>query len=169
MSASRMPTFRPRSRRPSARLTAVVDLPTPPLPDATAMMAPTPGGACAGCVPAAGALGCQRNEHRVDPGKAAHRRLRAFAHRLPGGDRRRIDGHGKEHFAAADHDVGENAALGQRPPVGGRDLRKRVNDLFFAQGHPASSKRWAAPYADGFALSWHPSDGLTQAALPAMK
>src|ERR1700720_3292826 len=38
-----MPTFRPRSRRPSARLTAVVDLPTPPLPDATAMMAPTPG------------------------------------------------------------------------------------------------------------------------------
>src|ERR1700676_4143862 len=38
-----MPTLRPRSRRPSARLTAVVDLPTPPLPDATAMMASTPG------------------------------------------------------------------------------------------------------------------------------
>jgi hypothetical protein len=29
--------------RPSARLTAVVDLPTPPLPDATAMMCLTPG------------------------------------------------------------------------------------------------------------------------------
>src|SRR5665213_2203632 len=38
-----MPTFSPRSRKPSARLTAVVDLPTPPLPDATAMMALTPG------------------------------------------------------------------------------------------------------------------------------
>ncbi len=43
MSASRMPTFSPRSRKPSARLTAVVDLPTPPLPEATAMMASTPG------------------------------------------------------------------------------------------------------------------------------
>ena len=39
MSASRMPTFSPRSRSPSARLTAVVDLPTPPLPEATAMIA----------------------------------------------------------------------------------------------------------------------------------
>src|ERR1700677_5163562 len=38
-----MPTFNPRSRKPSARLTASVDLPTPPLPDATAMIAPTPG------------------------------------------------------------------------------------------------------------------------------
>src|SRR5579863_635168 len=38
-----MPTFRPRSRRPSARLTAVVDLPTPPFPEATAMIAVTPG------------------------------------------------------------------------------------------------------------------------------
>ena len=43
MSASRMPTLSPRSRRPSARLTAVVDLPTPPLPEATAMIAATPG------------------------------------------------------------------------------------------------------------------------------
>ncbi len=43
MSASRMPTLSPRSRRPSARLTAVVDLPTPPLPEATAMIASTPG------------------------------------------------------------------------------------------------------------------------------
>src|SRR3974390_438457 len=43
MSASSMPTFRPRSRRPSARLTAVVDLPTPPLPEATAITALTPG------------------------------------------------------------------------------------------------------------------------------
>ena len=38
-----MPTLRPRSRKPSARLTAVVDLPTPPLPEATAITASTPG------------------------------------------------------------------------------------------------------------------------------
>jgi hypothetical protein len=51
MSASSMPTFNPMPLKPNARLTAVVDLPTPPLPDATAMMASTPSGARAerGC------------------------------------------------------------------------------------------------------------------------
>src|SRR5262244_1901125 len=43
MSASRMPTLRPSAESPRARLTAVVDLPTPPLPEATAMIAATPG------------------------------------------------------------------------------------------------------------------------------
>src|SRR5882757_8392881 len=43
MSASSRPTRKPRSRRPSARLSAVVDLPTPPLPEATAMTAAMPG------------------------------------------------------------------------------------------------------------------------------
>src|SRR5215470_1038544 len=43
MSASSTPTLRPRVASPSAKLTAVVDLPTPPLPDATAMIDSTPG------------------------------------------------------------------------------------------------------------------------------
>src|SRR5579863_10201565 len=43
MSASRMPTLSPLALSARARLTAVVDLPTPPLPLATAMIAPTPG------------------------------------------------------------------------------------------------------------------------------
>src|SRR6266481_6455220 len=43
MSASSKPTRNPRSRRPSARLSAVVDFPTPPLPEATAMTAAIPG------------------------------------------------------------------------------------------------------------------------------
>src|SRR5690242_5315751 len=43
MSASSNPTRRPRSRSPSARLSAVVDLPTPPLPEATAITAAMPG------------------------------------------------------------------------------------------------------------------------------
>ena len=43
MSASSRPTRKPRSRKPSARFSAVVDFPTPPLPDATAITAETPG------------------------------------------------------------------------------------------------------------------------------
>ena len=38
-----MPTVAPSAASASARLTAVVDLPTPPLPEATAMMFLTPG------------------------------------------------------------------------------------------------------------------------------
>src|SRR5712672_3636355 len=43
MSASSRPTRKPRSRRPDARLSAVVDFPTPPLPEATAITAAIPG------------------------------------------------------------------------------------------------------------------------------
>src|SRR6266852_4444202 len=43
MSASRMPAFSPMAAKPSARLHEVVDLPTPPLPEATAMTCLTPG------------------------------------------------------------------------------------------------------------------------------
>src|SRR6476661_5111504 len=43
MSASRIPTFRPMAAKPSARLQEVVDLPTPPLPEPTAMTCFTPG------------------------------------------------------------------------------------------------------------------------------
>src|SRR3954466_15597274 len=43
MSASRMPVFNPSAANPSARLQEVVALPTPPLPEATAMTCLTPG------------------------------------------------------------------------------------------------------------------------------
>src|SRR5580704_12540316 len=43
ISASRTPTRQPSAASPSARLTHVVDLPTPPLPEATAMMLEIPG------------------------------------------------------------------------------------------------------------------------------
>src|SRR6516165_7281696 len=42
MSASRTPTARPLALSPKARLAATVDLPTPPLPEATATIAFTP-------------------------------------------------------------------------------------------------------------------------------
>src|SRR3984893_9350183 len=43
ISASRTHTPQPSEASPSARLTQVVDLPTPPLPEATAMMLEIPG------------------------------------------------------------------------------------------------------------------------------
>src|SRR5436190_20732814 len=43
MSASRIPAFSPMAAKPRARLQEVVDLPTPRLPEATAMMCLTPG------------------------------------------------------------------------------------------------------------------------------
>src|SRR4051812_23301512 len=43
MSASRMPALSPIAANPNARLHDVVDLPTPPLPEATAMTCLTPG------------------------------------------------------------------------------------------------------------------------------
>ena len=43
MSASSTPTDAPSAASASARFTAVVDLPTPPLPEATAMMFLIPG------------------------------------------------------------------------------------------------------------------------------
>src|SRR4029078_13318034 len=53
MSASRMPAFSPMAAKPSARLHAVVDLPTPPLAGGTAMTCLTPGMPAALVVPRA--------------------------------------------------------------------------------------------------------------------
>src|SRR3954470_13534977 len=51
MSASIRPTAPPRDRRASARLAATVDLPTPPLPLATAITCRIPGSDSFCCVP----------------------------------------------------------------------------------------------------------------------
>src|SRR4051794_37021810 len=68
MSASSRPTRNPRSRRPSARLRAVVDLPTPPLPDATAMTAATPGISDCFAIGEAGLCGGRCEETGCTPG-----------------------------------------------------------------------------------------------------
>src|SRR5436305_470563 len=102
MSASSTPTLRPRSRRPSARLIAVVDLPTPPLPEATATMAATPGGPCTGRSPRGacewpcpglrrrrgarcpgGTLAGQRHHGGDDARKRPHGSFGGLAHRFP--------------------------------------------------------------------------------------
>src|SRR3954453_15253776 len=59
MSASRMPALSPIAAKPSARLHDVVDLPTPPLPEATAMTCLTPG------MPDARAVPCPPGPGRV--------------------------------------------------------------------------------------------------------
>jgi len=56
MSASSIATLAPSDLRASARLTAVVDLPTPPLPEATAIIFLTPGSASTPCVSCDGIL-----------------------------------------------------------------------------------------------------------------
>src|ERR1700761_3062617 len=100
MSASSTPTFMPRSRSPSARLTAVVDLPTPPLPEATAMIALTPGTPDGPSPPwprgggrsARLAFGGQRHHRGLHARKGLHGLLGALSHRLPGLDHGGVDG-----------------------------------------------------------------------------
>src|SRR3569833_3123612 len=138
MSASSTPTLRPWSRRPSARLTAVVDLPTPPLPEATAMTASTPGmpgcvrsagcawpwpcpwvwGACP-CGAAAGALRRQRHQRRRHARHGLDGVLGALAHRLPSLHVGRANGDREEHLVVADDDFGQDPRLGQAAAVRG--------------------------------------------------
>src|SRR5579859_4642888 len=71
MSASRSPTFAPDRRSDAARLTATVDLPTPPLPEPTAMACFTPGITCSGERPpnAARTLAVILRSTAVTPGR----------------------------------------------------------------------------------------------------
>src|ERR1700675_1276514 len=68
MSASSRPTRKPRSRRPNARLSAVVDFPTPPLPEATAMTAAIPGISDCFDIGDTGLCGGRRDETGATPG-----------------------------------------------------------------------------------------------------
>src|SRR5215472_9487775 len=127
MSASSMPTVRPRSRKPSARLTAVVDLPTPPLPEATAMIAPTPGtawGARPGA-PADAALTRQRGHRRGDARNGADRGLGGLAHRFPA-----------LHHGGIDRDrEGHLAGLRQRRSVRARHRLERRQHRILGDSH----------------------------------
>ena len=120
--------LRPSECSPSARLTAVVDLPTPPLPDATAITCATPGIRCVlGCLAPVGrgcGLGaCGSVRLPVPPSGWRRRPLRRAGRgppfrppggRFHGGGLRRID-EDREHHAAAriDHDVRKAAGLHQ--------------------------------------------------------
>src|ERR1700730_4009799 len=103
MSASRSPTRSPMAARPSARLTATVDLPTPPLPEATAMIERTPGTSGLGGAPrawgcpgpgrglAGGLLRGQHRRHRQHARQGLDGLLRRLAQRLELGSALRVD------------------------------------------------------------------------------
>ena len=147
MSASRMPTLSPRSRRPSARLTAVVDLPTPPLPEATAMMASTPGmpagdcGACPGpaCGRAAPGCICGRRGGALPPAPDARSPVSATnAEATPGTARTAASARsrtGSHCFTAAASTVMEKKTLpsvttmSDRVPVAGSGLPSGLETL----------------------------------------
>ena len=178
MSASSMPTLRPRSRKPSARLTAVVDLPTPPLPEATAITASTPGtpgctlsagwAARCGAPPArlllrlragsaGGALGGQGHQRRLHAGNGADGVFGGLAHRLPGLHRGGVDRDGEKHLAVADDDIGQDFRLRQRSAAGRRHLRQCRQHLLLAHRHDRTlpalfrcrGRRYEAPTRDG--------------------
>src|ERR1700724_1235265 len=120
MSASSKPTRKPRSRRPSAKLSAVVDLPTPPLPEATAMTAAMPGisacfaigeaGLCAGRGTlgrgrrggAGLAFGGQRDHGGGDAGNGAHGGFSLRAHAFPSAGLGGVDIDREKHLAVGD-------------------------------------------------------------------
>src|SRR5580704_13342200 len=117
MSASKMPTFKPRSRKPSARLTAVVDLPTPPLPDATAMIEVTPG---------------------MPAGDGAPRGFGATTDGFPLLHRAGIDADGVNHLAVGDDDVGQRPGLGELLALRARDFGERGQNVVFHGRHADS-------------------------------
>src|SRR4029453_5493035 len=122
-----MPPLSPSALKPSARLTAVVDLPTPPLPEATAMIAPTSGPPCRGSPRGArrsgraargrgsravrGASRCrarlalcrQGDEGGLHARQRAHDFFGALAHGFPSLDLGGIARDGKKHLAVACH------------------------------------------------------------------
>src|SRR5580765_6467070 len=110
MSPSMMPTLPPHCDSASARLTATVVLPTPPLPAPTAMMFLTPGTAAR---PAAGSTASRTRAHlHVDRGHAGnlhHGGPRLVAHLVLDRTRRRRQLDGERDAAALDLQIFDEA------------------------------------------------------------
>src|SRR6516164_5524144 len=156
MSASRMPTFSPSSRSASARLTAVVDLPTPPLPEAMAMMACTPGipdGAAPGGAPGRGRVAgetCGRaGAPRADPALPLRSAVSATSLlRAPTNGFPRLDGGGinrnrEEDFTVGDNDVRKLARRRQRHALRAGNMTERCKNVVFRGAHIGSPAKLA--------------------------
>ena len=142
MSASRMPTRKPFCWKPSARLTAVVDLPTPPLPEATAIMyftRPMPLCLRAGVGRSAAAafllgVGGQRDDGVGHARQRLHRVLRGLAQRLVSARlglrnvQREID------LIFVDDDFRKHAGGDEIAAAGRCDGLKCVEHAFFGRG-----------------------------------
>src|SRR6266436_3903141 len=123
MSASSRPTRRPRSRKPSARLSAVVDLPTPPLPEATAMTAATPGISDCLDIGDAGLCGGLCDDTGCTPG----------AWRFGG-----VDIDREEHLAVGDRDRRQHIGVGQGDAAGRGHLGQGIENLLLRYAQCAS-------------------------------
>ena len=140
MSASSRPTDAPAWASATARLTLTVLLPTPPLPDATAMMFLTPGTSCSAW------RGCDRRtiapqvmSTRVAPmasERGVGRPLDLVLERT--GGRRELDRH--RQVGAVDDDVLDHVERDQvAPELGLLDRAHRVDDGVVGQaGHRRS-------------------------------
>ena len=161
MSASRMPTLRPSAASPSARLHEVVDLPTPPLPEATAMMCFTPGMPASfevagagffgplriGVGPGAGSrfrgplrlVGGEAHQRARDAGKRLDDPLGGGAHGLKRIHLGGIDGDGEDHLAVVGDDVGQPPRCGQALAIGQSHGVERAQDVVAVHGHECFS------------------------------
>src|SRR6266481_2922675 len=136
MSASSTPTERPFALRARARLAATVDLPTPPLPEATATIARTPGASAALLAAAAGAPcawapwpGAPRAGAWVRPPGGLAQRLKARAALGLDLDR-------EADIAVADDDPRYHPERDDvRAPVGVAHCGQRVENFFLGNGH----------------------------------
>ena len=160
MSASSSPTFSPCAERARARLQAVVDLPTPPLPEATATMWRTPGKRGAGAGRGGPArlrrLRCRglgrrgglvrpalRSEAGEDAGDARHGQDGALGlapDRLETLSLAGVD-QDREHdpVGGVDHDLGQAARCGQRGPAGiDGDGGQRLEHVVASDGQDVS-------------------------------
>ncbi len=124
MSASSRPTRWPMVASPMARLIAVVDLPTPPLPEATAMIAFTPGDqrSLRLALPAAEgrrrprrgpaawrSLGREHGAAGQDAGQGPYRLLARLAQRFQARRLRRVDLDRESDVAVLDGHAGNHA------------------------------------------------------------
>src|SRR5262245_34159341 len=150
MSASSTPTASPLAARPSAKLAATVDLPTPPLPEATATIAPTPGTAprrpiCVAGPPCGGGrrraaragagLGGQHRGHRDDPGQRLDRRLGRLAQRFEARPALGLDLDREPDIAVAHDDPGHHAQRDDvAAPLGVAHPPQRVENLSLGDG-----------------------------------
>src|SRR5271166_6246448 len=143
MSASSTPTLSPLAFKPSAKLAATVDLPTPPLPEATATIAPTPGiaprcgrfAAAAPGRPAPSAGVCGAGCAAVLPRAAVW----AVSTAATGLDLDR-----ERDIAVADRDSRDHPERDDiAPAIGVGDSGERLDHLFFSDSHliPQSGRR----------------------------
>ena len=121
---------------------------TPGMPAGDGAVPPSRGRAAArrhlraplwrGTAHAAGALGGERDQHRLNARHGAGRGFGAGADGFPFLHRAGIDADGEKHFAVGDDDVGQRAGLGELLALRARDFGQRGQNVVFHGRHADS-------------------------------